>query len=548
MAVGVGSRAPSRALAVSAAAAVVTLFTTVVVAVGAAPASAAVPANVHRVAGATRIETAVAASRDQFPGADSAKAVVLARSDDFPDALAGGPLAAKVGGPLLLTPSDGLDARVSAELVRVAPRGSTVYILGGTAAISAQVAGQIQALGDVVKRISGADRYATAVAIADQLGDPTTVFEATGLDFPDALAGGPAAIVTGGVVLLTKGSSQAPATANYLKQHPGGVRYALGGPAAAADPAAIAFIGGDRFETAAEVADQFFTSPTTVGLATGLAFPDAVAAGPDLASKGAPLLLAPGSGNLPGAAAVELLADFGTLRSAIVFGGPASVSDDVATQLGQLAGLTPATAAASTSSQWTGRYGVLSDHHVAGSSDERRTVVVDGDTGDATTYRPGSAPTSASHAYLTRPSLNAMLDSPGGFEQAVNAAYGASYKAAGYTFSNPNAEFAVVAQSIIEHPLASPTVRATVLVTLANLPAAHVTLGVHDSTGRVALDVWAPIEGNPQLVGDTVHYLFDPATATPLERKQVDSAGKTLDVDTYVSLSTTNSVPTNPYS
>ena len=94
----------------------------------AAPVAGAVtvPSNVHRIAGASRLATAIGVSQDQFPTTGSATAVVLARSDTFPDALAGGPLAAKVGGPLLLTPPSGLDPTVQAEIVRVAAAGSTV--------------------------------------------------------------------------------------------------------------------------------------------------------------------------------------------------------------------------------------------------------------------------------------------------------------------------------------------------------------------------------------------------------------------------------------
>ena len=86
----------------------------------AAPVAGAVtvPSNVHRIAGSSRLATAIGASQDQFPTSGSAKAVVLARSDTFPDALAGGPLAAKLGGPLLLTPPTGWAASCP---TRVAP-------------------------------------------------------------------------------------------------------------------------------------------------------------------------------------------------------------------------------------------------------------------------------------------------------------------------------------------------------------------------------------------------------------------------------------------
>ena len=90
---------------------------------------------VVRFAGADRIATAVAVSQAAFaPG--GARAAVIARSDTYPDALAGAPLAAAKGGPLLLTARDALDGRVEAELGRALPPSSTVYLLGGTGALS----------------------------------------------------------------------------------------------------------------------------------------------------------------------------------------------------------------------------------------------------------------------------------------------------------------------------------------------------------------------------------------------------------------------------
>jgi putative cell wall-binding protein len=192
------------------------------IALPATAASAATAPVLTRISGATRFDTAIAASQDQFTASGSAKAVVLARADTYPDALSGGPLAAKVGGPLLLTSSTSLPSAVQAEMIRVLPKGGTVYILGGTSAVSTGVETTITGLGFAVQRLAGADRFATAVAVAGAMGNPTTVFEATGLNFPDALAGGPAAIKSGGVILLTDGSSQSTATAAYLADHPGG--------------------------------------------------------------------------------------------------------------------------------------------------------------------------------------------------------------------------------------------------------------------------------------------------------------------------------------
>jgi hypothetical protein len=282
--------------------------------------SPCVPFN--RISGPSRAGTAAAISRDRYPVAHTAKAVVLAREDAFPDALAGGPLAAHVAGPLLLTAPTALDAATAAEITRVASRGATVYLLGGSGALGASVVRAVTALGDKPVRIAGADRYATAVAIAKAEGNPAVAFEVTGLGFADALSAVPAAIAHHGAVLLTDGSEQAPVTANYLASLPSTTRYALGAAAAAADTTATAVFGPDRYATSAAIASMFFPAPSLVGIATGTSFPDALGAGADLGARSAPLLLVPPSGSsLPTSLQNYLGAVSDAVIAGDVFGG-----------------------------------------------------------------------------------------------------------------------------------------------------------------------------------------------------------------------------------
>ncbi|MGH8888643.1 MAG: cell wall-binding repeat-containing protein [Acidothermaceae bacterium] len=285
-----------------------------------------------RLAGANRDATAVAISQNAFPDAGSAGAVVLARSDGFADALAGGPLAAAKHGPLLLTSSDSLDGMTKAEIQRVLPVGGTVYVLGSTTALSAKVSAAMTAIGDVPVRLAGPDRFGTAIAVANALGNPSTVFEVNGLDFPDALSAVPAAVSTGGVVLLTHGPAQAKATATYLSAHPGS-HYAVGGLAAAADPSAIALAGANRYATSDQVASAFFPKSNGVTAASGLGFADALAAGPVAGAALQPLLLVPTSGPLPEPIIAYLGTRDATVTSITVAGGTASVTDDVEQQI-----------------------------------------------------------------------------------------------------------------------------------------------------------------------------------------------------------------------
>ncbi len=297
---------------------------------------------VTRIFGHDPIDTSIAVSHAGFPSAGSAKAVVLARSDFFSDALAGGPLAASAGGPLLITPgpsvSTSLDPRVEAEIQRVLPTGGTVYLLGGDLALDPSIDGTLGGLGYKTQRIAGANEYATAVAIAHHLGDPSTVFEATGLNFADALSAVPAVIEHHGAIVLTNGTTQAPETATYLAAHPGDTRYAIGGPlaAAGADPSATAVFGQDQYGTSAAVATTFFPRASVFGSATGTAFPDALSGGVFLGEQTSigPMLLVEPSGALPDSIASYLSATAPTLTNGTLFGGPLAVGDDVAAELG----------------------------------------------------------------------------------------------------------------------------------------------------------------------------------------------------------------------
>jgi YVTN family beta-propeller protein len=278
---------------------------------------------VSRRAGVDRFGTATAISGAAYD-TQGADAVVLARSDTYPDALVGAPFAASKNAPLLYTSGAGLPASTAAEITRVLAPGKTVYLLGGASAIPGSIATQLTGMGYVVSRISGSDRYATAVAVADAMGDPGVVFLATAANYADALAAGPAAAHATGAILLTDGTTLPPATSAYLAAHPG-TTYAVGGPAASADPSASAISGPDRYATATLVAQRFFATPTTVGLASGTTFADALPAAAYLARVGGPLLLTDPHA-FPSTASTYLTAAESGVTRALVFGGASAVS------------------------------------------------------------------------------------------------------------------------------------------------------------------------------------------------------------------------------
>ena len=161
-------------------------------------------AQVQRLAGASRFATAAAISRDGFsPGVGIA---YLATGDTFPDALAGGAAGGLTGGPVLLLSGTTIPAETAAELARLQPQ--TVALLGGPAAIPDTIVLELGQHTDApVRRLAGADRVATAVAVSQDTHHDgltvDTVFLATAGNFPDALAGAPAVAADRGALLLT---------------------------------------------------------------------------------------------------------------------------------------------------------------------------------------------------------------------------------------------------------------------------------------------------------------------------------------------------------
>ena len=287
------------------------------------------PLNLVRVAGIDRIGTSVAAAQTAFPGAGSAAAVIIVRSDGFADALAGTPLAVAKHGPMLLTAPAALDPTVGTEIRRVLAPGGTVYLLGGPAALSQAVAVAVSALGFTIVRIAGLDRFATATSVASMFGPPTAIFEADGTTFADALSAGTAAAAAHGVVVLTNGTAVSPVTASFLAANAAAKRYAIGGPAATADRSATPFVGADRFATAVLVAQAFFPSPKAVGLASGVAFPDALAGGAVAGAAQGPIVLVPASGALPASVVGYLSTAAGSATAAWLFGGTTAIAPQV---------------------------------------------------------------------------------------------------------------------------------------------------------------------------------------------------------------------------
>lgn len=181
--------------------------------------------DVVRHAGINRYETAVAVALATVAahGQELPWEVIVADGQvGWPDALSGSAMAASLRTPLLLVGHGRVPDVVDDVIRQWADQGSSgpwIAVVGGHAVISdAQVDQLDRANGDLsVRRYAGADRYETSTLVADLMPDanrsshnsnyPTRdVWVATGRNWPDALAAGPAAAAAGAVLLLVDGA------------------------------------------------------------------------------------------------------------------------------------------------------------------------------------------------------------------------------------------------------------------------------------------------------------------------------------------------------
>lgn len=297
--------------------------------------------GVIRLSGANRYATgfAVADQLKENLSVESFEAVVVAYGQNFPDALTGSYLAAVKNAPILLTEKS-VDHTVAAYIDENLVSGGTVYILGGAAAVSESFENALRSRGFAVKRLKGAERYETNLAILKEAGVNTTdeVLIATGKNYADSLS----ASATGlPMLLVDKELSEAQKA--FLETTSGKFVIIGGTGAVSADVEAELDAMGDvtrvkganRYGTSVEIAKRYFTDPESAVLAYAQGFPDGLCGGPLALSMDAPLIL---TSNDSFAAADDYVAG---ISSGAVTGGTSRISDDTVRAIFDLSPDTP---------------------------------------------------------------------------------------------------------------------------------------------------------------------------------------------------------------
>jgi putative cell wall-binding protein len=304
------------------------------------------PVDPNRIAGTDRYATAAQTAASAF--APGVGVVFVGSGQNFPDALSGASAAAAGGGPVLLVENGLLPMSAAQELALLRP--GRIVLLGSSATVDAPVMSLLEGYTTgVVTRLAGSDRYATAAAVsrATFAPHPAAVYVASGLNFPDALAGASAAAHVGAPVLLVSGGIPSSTAAELQRLAPAHI-YVLGSAATVSaaieaglrqytmsrSASSVTRLGGpDRYATAVLIAQATYATADTLYIANGQNFPDALAGAP----LGGPLLLVPTGAVVP----PEVLAEVAHLAHSklVVLGGPTSVSDAADAALHAAAGL-----------------------------------------------------------------------------------------------------------------------------------------------------------------------------------------------------------------
>lgn len=283
--------------------------------------------DARRIWGADRFATAAAASRLQWDNTtnpwygtgNGPGAIVVANGLNPADALAGGAFAAQMDGVLLLTRPDSLPSVTRNEINRLGESlywlrdDVKVYILGGLGAVSKAVEDEIAGLKYVteVERLAGADRYGTAVRIADETVAEAwfsgQVFLVNGTAWPDALAASAVAPWAGAPVLMSKATTVPAETLQWLEDNAvtdvvivggeGVISTAVEDYLAGLGYNVVRIAGANRYDTAKEIAlygvDEFGMNSVLATLVTGESPADALSAATIGWWTGAPVLLTP---------------------------------------------------------------------------------------------------------------------------------------------------------------------------------------------------------------------------------------------------------------
>ncbi len=194
--------------------------------------------EVQRIAGKSRFDTAVEiAKKLQSVTGKKPAEVFFAYSHNYADALSIGSVAAIKKVPVLYIAADGVLSDATKAYLQ-SSGAKTATILGGKLAIAGAAENNIKKAGaSTVVRIAGGSRYETCIKINERFASViggNSVCVATGLDYPDALAGGVFAAKNGAPLVLVPKKLTSVQT-GYINSIDPDITYIFGGKIAVSE-------------------------------------------------------------------------------------------------------------------------------------------------------------------------------------------------------------------------------------------------------------------------------------------------------------------------
>lgn len=190
------------------------------------------PSRVVRYGGLNRFEVSANVARTIF-GHGFGRRAYVALGTDWPDGLSGAAAAGWDRAPLLLTRKASVPGPVMQTLTEFRPE--EIIVLGGTVAVSDAVVNQLRAVAPVV-RVGGGDRFAVAANVSRLHPTRFGATVASGLNWPDALAGSAYAGLVGDKLLLLRPTGVPGPTRQAVVDQSLALVDALGGPTAIPEP------------------------------------------------------------------------------------------------------------------------------------------------------------------------------------------------------------------------------------------------------------------------------------------------------------------------
>ena len=293
--------------------------------------------SVVRLQGPIALDTMKAITAEGFQSGSSST-VVLATTNGYWDALTACGLAGTQGAPVVLTDGSTLSPQAASEIMRLG--ASTVFVVGGSAAVSDKVVRQVGALSGIksVTRCAGATATGTAIEIFKGSNEwCDTAIVATSRSFQDALSVAPYAYAKHAPIFLSEASTGVLSDETLTAIRSGGFRrvFVVGGTSAVGAEVrnqlgslfAGRLSGATAYETSLAIAEWCVSQgmkANNVGIATGESYYDALSGAALCGKSNAVLALASDSNRITIDEFVRSHAS--QIANAYVFGGPAAIS------------------------------------------------------------------------------------------------------------------------------------------------------------------------------------------------------------------------------